>query len=132
MIVLDASVAIQALVDTGGSGALARRSLLRASSVHAPHLLDLEVTATLRSLTARDVLDDAVAADAVEELGAMPIQRHEHTLLLSRIWELRRNVTAYDACYVALAEALGAVLLTADERLTRAPGLGCRIELLRV
>jgi predicted nucleic acid-binding protein len=95
--------------------------------VHAPHLMDVEVANALRSLMARGELDDERGREALIDLARLDIARHPHVLLLQTIWRLRRNLSAYDAAYVALADALGATLVTADQRLARAPLEGVRI-----
>ncbi len=99
-------------------------------TLNAPHLLDLEVTQILR----RYVFLGTIGADrgrlAVEQLTLLDVDRYAHDLFLPRIWDLRNNVTAYDAAYVALAEALDAPLLTGDSRLATAPGIRARIELV--
>lgn len=96
----------------------------------APELLDLEVLSGLRSLVARGDVDNRRAQFAVDDLVALDIGRVGHAALIARVWELRENVTPYDAAYVALAEALTVVLVTADSTLARAPGPRCTIELL--
>lgn len=125
MIVLDASAAVSALLDDG-----AARSLLATEAAHAPHLIDLEVASVLRRIVAsgRIAADDGWAAiDAWRRIG---ITRYAVTGLLPRIWELRANLSAYDAGYVALAEALECPLATIDARISRAPGLRCPITVL--
>ncbi|WP_026372888.1 type II toxin-antitoxin system VapC family toxin [Agrococcus lahaulensis] len=125
MIVLDASAAVSALLDDG-----AARSLLGTEAAHAPHLIDLEVASVLRRIVAsgRIAADDGWAAiDAWRRIG---VTRYAVTGLLPRIWELRDNLSAYDAGYVALAEALECPLATIDARISRAPGLRCPITVL--
>ena len=100
-------------------------------SVHVPHLLDVEVLSVLRHHTLRRVLARERGATALQDLENIKMSRYPHTSLLGRIWELRDNLTAYDAAYVALAEALGAPLITKDERLARAPGNHATVELYR-
>lgn len=131
MLVIDASVLAVALVDDGPDGDLAR-ARLRGERLAAPSLIDLEVVSVWRGLARGGRLDPRRARLALEDLQAIPIQRIEHTPLLERCWELRENLTAYDAAYVALAEALDAPLLTGDRRLARATGPRCAIEVLRV
>lgn len=92
--------------------------------------MDLEVASILRRHNRLGLVDDRRARLALVDLAALPLQRAPHLPLLSRCWELRENVTSYDAAYVALAEVLGSVLLTADRRLAGAPGLRCEIELI--
>lgn len=99
-------------------------------SLHVPHLLDVEVTQALRRCTASRLIDEGDATFALLALRDLDLERHSHEALLDRVWTLRRNLSAYDAVYVALAEALGAVLLTCDARLARAPGIGASVELV--
>jgi len=96
----------------------------------APELVDLEVTSALRKAVSRRRLPQRRAVLALRDLQLLPINRVSHLPLLGRIWELRGNVTVYDAAYVALAEILGAALLTADKRLEQAHGVRCVVELL--
>lgn len=129
MIVVDASVLVTTLADDGPAGARAR-DRLAGCELAAPELIDLEVLSVLRRLVAARRLDVRRAELALGDLVDLPMRRCAHAPLLRRCWDLRRNVTAYDAAYVALAQALGAVLLTADVRLSRAPALGCAVEVL--
>ena len=122
MIVVDASAAVAALLNAGPA-----RRVLATEQLHAPHLIDSEVANALRreTVAARLDADGAwVALDAWRRLGMTRYPAHS---LLDRIWELRDNLSAYDATYVALAELLDCSLLTADSRLGRAPGTGCPI-----
>lgn len=129
MIVVDASIVAVALADDGPDGDKAR-ARLRGEDLTAPELLDLEVASVLRKQHATGALDDRRAALALDDLQAMPIRRAPHRHLLRRCWELRDNLTMYDAVYVALAELLQIVLLTADQLLARAPGPLCDVETL--
>lgn len=129
MIVVDASVVVTALADDGPDGDRIRRRL-RGESLVAPHLIDLEVTSAWRRLEAAGVLDPRRATLALADLRDLRIDRVPHAPLLDRCWELRSNLTTYDAAYVALAEATVATLLTADRRLAAAPGPRCEIEVL--
>jgi predicted nucleic acid-binding protein len=129
VIVVDASILVTALADDGPDGDQAR-ARLRAERLYAPELVDLEVASVLRRQAAASVIDDRRAAMALADLAALPMQRAPHRSLLARCWELRENLTIYDAAYVALAEAMGADLLTGDRRLARAPGPRCHIEVL--
>ena len=128
MIVLDASALVELVVGTPAGRRLAARIADPAVSLHVPHLADIEVTQALRRYAREGDLTDDDAARALEDLRSLDLQRHAHEPLLERIWELRRHLTAYDAVYVALAEVLDAVLVTADRRLARAPGIAARIE----
>lgn len=130
VIVVDASIIAVALADDGPDGETAR-ARLRGEDLTAPELLDLEVASVLRKQHANGALDNRRAALALDDLRAMPIQRAPHRHLLRRCWELRDNLTVYDAAYVALAELLQTLLLTADRRLARAPGPRCDIETLQ-
>lgn len=132
MIVVDASVLVATVLDAGGGGALARRRVQAAGDLHVPHLADVEVTAALRSLVARQAVAAEVAGAALADYLALLLIRHPHEPLLGRCWELRRSVTAYDGTYVALAEALGCELVTADARLGRASGVRCEVDLLEI
>lgn len=129
MLVVDASVLVPALADKGPDGDR-HRLRLREEDLSAPELVDLEVAAVLRRLAQRGGLSEDQARRAVGRLSVMPIERMRHRPLLERVWELRANITAYDAAYVATAELRGATLLTADQRLARAPGARCSIEVL--
>jgi predicted nucleic acid-binding protein len=129
VIVVDASIIAVALADDGPDGDSAR-ARLRGEDLIAPELLDLEVASVLRKQHATGALDDRRAALALDDLQGMPIRRAQHRHLLRRCWELRDNLTVYDAAYVALAELLQTVLLTADQRLPRAPGPLCDVETL--
>ena len=106
------------------------RHRLAEARVHAPELLDLEVTTALRKLVRRGETTLGHAADALDGLRRANITRHSHRLFLPRIWELRDNISAYDAAYVAIAERANAPLLTLDRRLAEATGPRCRIEVL--
>ena len=130
MIVLDASALVELLLNTSRGQAVAARIEDPGISLHVPHLADLEVTQALRRYAQDGELDADDAEAALEELSALDLQRHAHEPLLSRIWDLRKNLTAYDAAYVALAEALDAKLLTCDGRLARAPGMSRRVDLI--
>ena len=129
MIVIDASVVVNALGDDGPDGDLARERL-RGERLAAPHLLELEVTSAWRRLAAAGALDERRAGLAMVDLGALRIDRVPHRPLLARCWELRSNLTVYDAAYVALAELLDVAMVTADGRLATAPGPRCPIEVL--
>jgi predicted nucleic acid-binding protein len=127
MLVVDASVLFEVVADTPDAEAL-RAVLAGDPDQAAPHLVDAEVLAVVHAHHRAGDLDDTAALQAVEDLRAWPGDRWAHRLLLDRAWELRGNVRAYDALYVALAEALDATLITLDRRLARAPGIRCRVE----
>lgn len=128
MIVLDASAALEFLLRTASGEAVADRIGSPDETLHAPHLIDLEVAQVLRRYEAAREISSSRAQEALEDFSDLDVARYPHEILLPRIWELRRNVTAYDGAYLALAEALGAPLLTADERLASAPGHSARVE----
>lgn len=130
MLVPDASVLTPALADDGLDGDLAR-ARLRGETLVAPELIDLEVTSVLRRAVRSGDMDTRRAALALTDLAALPLRRVSHGTLVARCWELRENLTVYDASYVALAEALDAVLVTADRGMARAPGSTCAIELIQ-
>jgi predicted nucleic acid-binding protein len=130
VLVVDASVLAVALADDGPDGDAAR-TRLRGETLAAPELVDLEVASVLRRQNRVGLVDNRRADLALTDLAALPMQRAAHLALLPRCWELRGNLTAYDAAYVALAEVLDAPLLTGDRRLARASGPTCTIELLR-
>ena len=129
MIVVDASVLAPALADDGDDGDRARERL-RGEELAAPELIDLEVLSTLRRAARARRLDEDRSLQALTDLAALPLRRVPHLPLLTRAWELRDNLTAYDASYVALAEALDTVLVTADGRIGRASGINCEIAVL--
>jgi predicted nucleic acid-binding protein len=130
MIVLDASALVELLLGTSLGRTVAERIADPEASLHAPHLADVEVAQALRRYVRGGDLDAPSAASALEDLRALDVQRHSHEPLLDRVWALRDNLTAYDAVYVALAEALDTTLLTCDGRLARAPGMARRVELV--
>lgn len=129
MLVVDASVLATALGDDGLEGHAARERL-RGQELAAPELIDLEVLSVLRRQLSQRRLDVRRARMALEDLTAIPMQRVPHRALLQRCWDLRDNLSVYDAAYVALAEALDAPLVTADLRLARAAGIRCAVEVL--
>lgn len=129
MIVVDASVLAVALADDGEDGYRARERLT-GETLAAPELLDLEVISVLRRHVAVRVVTARRAAQAISDLADLPVQRSSHRPLIGRIWQLRHVATPYDAAYISLAEALRAVLVTADRRLAGAPGVKCNVEVL--
>lgn len=130
MIVIDASVLAPALAYDTPEAERARVRIDDQESLFAPEIVDLEVAAVWRSALRSGRLDDERVQQALTDLAALRLVRAPHHPLMERIWELRHNVTPYDAAYVALAEDLGATLLTADGRLVRAPTLRCKVELI--
>ena len=129
MLVVDASVLAPALAD-GGTDGLRFRARLRSEAIIGPDLLRIEVTSVLRRHANSGQLTSEQADAAISDLLAFPITVFPTEPLLRRVWELRANLTAYDGCYVALAEAASSLLLTADRRLANAPGARCQIEVL--
>ncbi|HUA96351.1 MAG TPA: type II toxin-antitoxin system VapC family toxin [Acidimicrobiales bacterium] len=122
MIVLDASAAISALFNAGPA-----RQTLAEEQLHVPHLIDSEVANTLRREVAIARIEPGDAWTALDRWGRLGISRYAIFPLLGRVWELRANLSAYDASYVALAESLDCPLLTADVRLSRSPGIRCPV-----
>ncbi len=122
MIVADASAVVSALLNAG-----AARDLLGRERVQVPHLVDAEVASALRRATSVGVLTPEEGWAALDTWRRLGVTRHPVVGLLDRVWQLRENVTAYDAAYVALAEALDCPVVTADARLSRAPGLRCTV-----
>ena len=128
MIVVDASAAVELLLGTA-RGAVIAEIFDPAESLHAPELIDLEIAQVLRRYERARILDAARAEAALRDFADLPIERYSHRLLLPRAWELRANLTIYDAVYVALAELLEAPLLTGDTSLN-ASQHRARIELV--
>jgi predicted nucleic acid-binding protein len=129
MIVLDASAAVDWLLQTSAGQSIERRIFSGNETLHVPHLLDLEVTQVLRRLARQGLVSASRADDAIRDLLDLRINRYSHVVLLPRIWQLRHNVSAYDAAYIVLAETLGAPLVTRDARLASASGHAALIEL---
>jgi predicted nucleic acid-binding protein len=130
MIVVDASAMLEVLLRTPAAAAVERRLFDSRQTMHAPHLIDVEVAQVIRRYAATRDLDADRGRAALADLADFPLRRYPHDLLLPRVWELRNNLTAYDAVYVALAEALDAPLLTSDKRLATAAGHHARVELV--
>lgn len=130
MIVVDASALLETLLRTPAATAVATRLFDSGETLHAPHLLDVEVAQVIRRYAANGEVDGEHGRTALADLADFPVRRYPHDFLLLRVWELRNNLTAYDAVYVALAEALDALLLTRDRRLAAASGHRARIELV--
>jgi len=129
LIVLDASAAVEWLLQTSAGLQIERRIYSRSESLHSPHLLDVEVAHVLRRFVSAGRISSIRGDEALRDLLALRITRYPHDVLLTRIWQHRHNLSAYDAAYVALAENLGAPLLTRDTRLSAAPGHTAQIEL---
>jgi predicted nucleic acid-binding protein len=129
MIVLDASAVVDWLLQTASGRRIQQRILAYSETLHAPHLLDLEATQVLRRLARQGVLSGSRADEVIRDFLDLRVTRHPHLVLLPRIWHLRHNFSAYDAAYIALAERLGAPLITRDCRLTAVSGHRASIEL---
>lgn len=119
MIVLDASIVVELLTNGTLADSLRHDLATRGESLIAPHLIDVEVASALRKLAAGQRIDSFRCEQFLAGLAALPAERYPHTPLLGRVWELRHNFTAYDAAYIALAEATNSVLYTCDEKLSR-------------
>jgi predicted nucleic acid-binding protein len=130
VIVIDAGVVVTLLADDGATGAAVRHRV-EGERLVAPELLDLEVVSALRRLVGSKQLDTSRGEAALDDLIDLPVVRARHAPLLARCWELRENLTVYDAAYVTLAEVLGVRLLTGDTRLAGAPGVRCEVELVK-
>lgn len=130
MIVLDASALLELLLGTPTGLRVVKALDDETKSVHVPHLADVEVAHVLRRLIALKEIDAQSADEAIDELQNLPLMRHGHDALLDRIWAMRKNVSAYDATYLALAEVLGATLLTCDRRLAKAAGSHVRVKVV--
>lgn len=131
MIVADASAILELLLRTPAGAAVEARLFRPDETVHAPALIDLEVAQVLRRYVARGEMPEHRARASLDLLVAFPMDRYSHEPLVRRIWALRANMTAYDAAYVALAEGLGAPLLTCDAKLAAASGTRASIELVQ-
>jgi predicted nucleic acid-binding protein len=129
VIVLDASAAIDWLLQTAAGKQIEERIYERGESLHAPHLLDLEVAQVLRRLVREGGVSAPRADQAIQDLFDLRLTRYPHFVFLSRIWRLRENFSAYDAAYLALAQKLGATLVTRDSRLASASARLVTLEL---
>lgn len=121
---------LEVLLRTPASAAAEQRLFDPGETVHAPHLLDVEVAQVVRRYALTGQVDQERCRMALDDLAEFPLRRYPHDVLLPRVWELRNNLTAYDAVYVALAEALDAPLVTRDQRLASAAGHHARISLV--
>ncbi len=128
--VLDASGAIEFLLNTDAGSRLASRLIDESEAVCVPHLIDLEIAQVLRRYVSRGAVSVDRGALALNHWRDFDVDRYPHEPFLGRIWELRANVSAYDAVYVALAETLSTVLVTGDRRLAGAPGIRARVEVV--
>lgn len=130
MIVLDASAVVELLFRTSPGRRIEERLLGAATPLAAPELLDIEVAQVLRRYSHLEDISPRRAQEALSDYRDLPIHHYPHGLLLTRVWELRFNLTAYDAVYVALAEELAATLLTLDSRIAGAPGHSADVEVV--
>ena len=130
MIVVDASALLELLLGTPAAAAIENRIFSPGESLHAPHLIDLEIAQVLRRYLREEELSSVRGRQALEDLADLPLTRYPHEPFLERIWELRNNATAYDAVYIALAEVLSAPLVTRDAALAGIPGHKAKIEVL--
>ena len=130
MIVLDASAAIEWLLQSPAGVKIDQRIFSSSESLHAPHLLDIEVAQVLRRYLRDKTITAQRAREALQDLGGLALNRYPHDFLIPRIWELRATLTAYDAAYVALAELLDAPLLTCDAKIASAPGHNANVEVV--
>lgn len=130
MIVLDASAAIEWLLQSPAGMKIDKRIFSPGESLHAPHLLDVEVAQVFRRYVREKAMSAQRGQEALEDLGDLQLSRYPHDVLLPRVWQLRSTLTAYDAVYLALAELLGAPLLTCDGKLAAAPGHAASVELV--
>jgi predicted nucleic acid-binding protein len=129
VIVLDASAAVDWLLQTSAGQRIEKRIYAQHESLHAPHLIDLEVAQVLRRLARERTISASRAEEAVSDLSDLRLTRYPHFLFLSRIWQLGHNLSAYDAAYITLAEKLGVPLITRNKRLAAASGNGASVEL---
>ncbi len=130
MIVVDASALLEVLLRTPAAKSIEGRLFAPDQTLHAPHLLDVEVAQVVRRYAANGDISADRGRAALTDLAEFPLTRYAHALLLARIWDMRNNLTAYDAAYVALAEALDALLLTRDKRLAGAASRLARVQLV--
>ena len=128
MIVLDASVVVTMLLRLKHTERILDRVFAQGETLHAPHIIDVEVAQVVRRYWRIGDITAPRGDEALRDLAALPIQRYSHEPLLGGIWQLRNNVTAYDAAYIALAEGLDAVLVTFDSALARIPGVRVSVE----
>jgi predicted nucleic acid-binding protein len=129
LIVVDASAVLEVLLQTPAAARVSSRIFGVGETLHAPHLLDLEIAQVLRRYVRSGVISAHRGSEALTDLADLPLNRYPHVVLLPRIWQFRHNVTAYDAAYLALAEALDAPLVTRDRALASA-GARVRVEII--
>lgn len=131
MIVLDASAAIELLLNAPLASRISGHVFRAGESLHAPHLIDVEVAQVLTRFARLGEIGAHRAEQALDDLADLPLTRYPHSMLLPAVWALRDNATAYDAAYIVLAEALGATLVTCDTALSSIPGHRARVEVIR-
>jgi predicted nucleic acid-binding protein len=130
LIVVDASALIEVLFRTSAAAGIEHRLFAGQTTLHIPHLADIEIAQVIRRYVMAGEFDAQRGHLALADLADFPLQRHAHLIMLDRIWELRDNLTSYDAAYVALAEALDAPLITRDRRIATAAGHQARVEVV--
>lgn len=130
MIIVDASAVVEFLLGSPTGDAVGKRIADPAHEVAAPCVLDVEVAQAIRRCFLAGIISEARAAKSIEHLAELNALRWPHQPLLPRIWALRHNLTAYDAAYIALAESLGATLLTCDRAMAHSDGINCDVELI--
>lgn len=130
MVVVDASALVELVLPAAQASRLRRAISDPEETLHAPHLIDVEVAHALRAMTRRGALGERAAAMALRATLGLDVHRYPHTELMTRVWELRHNATPYDAIYLALAELLGAPLVTRDARLRGVPGCRAHVEVV--
>jgi len=128
VIVVDASAVIAMLLRLKQADRIMDRAFAEGETLHAPHLVDVEVSQVVRRYWRAGDITAARGEEALRDLADLPIERYSHEPLFGRVWQLRHNATAYDAAYIALAEGLGAVLVTLDSALARIPGARIQVE----
>lgn len=131
MIVVDASALLEILLNERLAASVAHRIFDASESLHAPHLIDVEIAQVLRRLVRKREMTPDRGEQALDDLRELPLSRYPHAMLLPRIWSLRDNATAYDATYLALAEVLDATLVTCDAALRSIPGHSAKVEVVR-
>jgi predicted nucleic acid-binding protein len=130
MIVVDASALLEFLLQTSLGARVEARLFGEEDELHAPHLLDVEIAQGLRRLVRTGEVSSGRAEEAIADLTDLDLHRHAHLDLLDRAWKLRDNISAYDAMYLALAEAIEATIITCDSPFAKAPGHRARIEVI--
>jgi predicted nucleic acid-binding protein len=130
LIVIDASALLKVLLNTASAELVADRMFASRETLHAPHLIDLEVAQVLRCYALAGEIDAGRGSQPLSDLADLGISRYSHDFLLPRVWQSRNNLTAYDAAYVALAETLNCPLITRDRALAEAPGHDAQVRVI--